>query len=91
MAEVVWPERVTEQIAEIIAYIRCDNPIAADGIGDRLFALGESLAEFPDRGRPGPNRTREMTTVWPYVLRYRLRGDIVTILHVRHGRRRPLR
>jgi toxin ParE1/3/4 len=28
-----------------------------------------------------------MTTVWPYILRYRVEGDRVIILRVRHGAR----
>ena len=28
---------------------------------------------------------REMTTVWPYILRYRVEAERVIILRVRHG------
>jgi len=28
-----------------------------------------------------------MTTVWPYILRYRVEGDTIIILRVRHGAR----
>jgi toxin ParE1/3/4 len=28
-----------------------------------------------------------MTIVWPYILRYRIKGDAVIILRVRHGAR----
>ena len=28
---------------------------------------------------------REMTIVWPYILRYRVSGDKVFILRIRHG------
>jgi toxin ParE1/3/4 len=30
-----------------------------------------------------------MTTVWPYILSYRVESDKVLILHVRHGARGP--
>jgi plasmid stabilization system protein ParE len=29
---------------------------------------------------------REMTTVWPYIVRYRVDGERVIILRIRHGR-----
>jgi plasmid stabilization system protein ParE len=34
---------------------------------------------------PARRRLREMTTVWPYILRYRVDQDRVVILRVRHG------
>ncbi|HEX8389638.1 MAG TPA: type II toxin-antitoxin system RelE/ParE family toxin [Sphingomonas sp.] len=89
MARVVWSKRATAHVSEIIAYIRQDDLAAAEEVGARLIAVGESLAEFPHRGRPVTGDLRELTTVWPYVLRYRVRGEIVTIVRVRHGRRRP--
>ena len=90
MADVIWPAHALDQIAEIIAYIRQDNPVAAEKVGEQLFALGESLAAFPNRGRPAAHGTREMTNVWPYVLRYHVENDVVTILWIRHGARRRL-
>ncbi|PAX08012.1 type II toxin-antitoxin system RelE/ParE family toxin [Sphingomonas lenta] len=89
MARVVWSKRATAHVSEIIAYIRQHDAAAAERVGARLIALGESLAEFPHRGRPIGADLRELTTVWPYVLRYRVRGGIVIIIRVRHGRRRP--
>ena len=90
MARVVWPEKVTAEVDDIADYIEGFDPAAAADIASKLFALGESLAWSPHRGRPAPKGTREMTTVWPYVLRYRVDGEVVTIVHVCHGRRRPV-
>ena len=90
MARVVWPDEVKARLDEIHRYIARDNPTAADKVGDRLIALGESLAEFPNRGRPARDGTREMTSVPPYVLRYRVIGDAVVIVGIRHGRQRPV-
>ena len=50
--------------------------------------MAESLSVFPERGRDAGEGRREMTIVWPYVLRYRVEGSIVYILRVRHGARR---
>lgn len=90
MAEVVWSDAASEQLDDIIAYIERFDPVAADDIGARLYALGQSLKTFPNRGRPGSNGTRELVTVPPFILRYSVRGDVVTVRSLRHGRRRPL-
>ncbi|WP_374944704.1 type II toxin-antitoxin system RelE/ParE family toxin [Sphingomonas sp.] len=91
MAEVIWSEAASEQLDEIIAYIEQFDPIAADQIAIRLYALSQSLSVFPNRGRPGPEDTREMATVPPYVLIYEVLGDRVVVLDVHHGRRQPRR
>jgi toxin ParE1/3/4 len=88
MAEVVWDAKATEELRQIIRYINQFDPTAADGIGMRLFDLGNSLADFPDRGRRGGDDIREMTNVPPYILRYEMRGDRVTIVSIRHGARK---
>ena len=54
-------------------------------LGDRPIAVADSLAEFPERGRDAGNGLREMTTVRPYVLRYRVETERVVILRVRHS------
>ena len=49
--------------------------------------MADSLAEFPDRGRDVGDGRREMTTVRPYVLRYRVEDERVIVLRIRHGAR----
>jgi len=49
------------------------------------------LVIFPERGRVVGHRRRELSTVWPYIIRYRIESERVVILRVRHGRRKPLR
>ena len=89
MIRVFWPDEVLAQVDQIIAYIDVFNPVAARRLGDRLVALGESLATSPRRGRPAPDGTRELVTVRPYVLRYEIQAEMVVILHIRHSARRP--
>ena len=90
MADVVWPDDVIAKIDEITAYIEQEDPAAAGRIYRRLIALGESLADFPHRGRPVKDGAREMTGIPPYVVRYRVMGETVVIVGIRHGRQRPL-
>ena len=91
MARVDWPDQAKDELDQIIAYIREFSPVAATRIGARLFALGESLASSPHRGRPAAGGTRELVTVRPYILRYYVRDDVVTIVSIRHSARRPLK
>jgi plasmid stabilization system protein ParE len=59
-------------------------------MAEALRATGDSLECFPHRGRlvPGTGK-RELVSVSPYVIRYRVEGDEVRILRVRHSARRP--
>ncbi|MGJ3628381.1 type II toxin-antitoxin system RelE/ParE family toxin [Sphingomonas sp. MMS24-JH45] len=80
MAKVVWQRPALNDLNRITAYIRAFDPGAADRMADRLIECGDSLAIFPSRGRPAGSGQREMTTVPPYVLRYELIGNDVSIL-----------
>ena len=91
MARVIWQPFALQDLIEIAAYIRQFDPPASERYRLALRTLGDSLCDFPRRGRPATNGTREMTTVPPYVLAYRYRhaDDEVDILSIRHGRRQP--
>jgi toxin ParE1/3/4 len=84
---IVWTEAAIEHLEAIVAYIAAFNPAAAATLGERLVAVADSLAEYPERGRDAGEGRREMTTVWPYVLRYRVESERVIILRIRHGAR----
>ncbi len=86
MAEVIWQQQAIDDIRHIARYINDHDPRAAVDMAAKLFALGESLATFPGRGRPRGD-AREMTNLPPYILRYSLDAATVTILSVRHGAR----
>jgi plasmid stabilization system protein ParE len=84
---IVWTDEAVAHLEAIVEYIEAFNPAAARRLGERLIAVADSLAEFPERGRDaGPGR-REITTVWPYILRYRVEAARVVILRIRHGAR----
>jgi plasmid stabilization system protein ParE len=65
-------------------YIEQFNPLAAERVAQRLFAAGESLANFPERGR-SIGRRRELVVVRPYIIRYRVTASRVDILAIRHA------
>jgi plasmid stabilization system protein ParE len=77
-------------LANIRVYIGKFNPAAAGMLAARLITAGRSLADFPDQGRPIGRGRREWPVVAPYVIRYRISGETIFILRIRHGRQRPL-
>jgi len=85
--KIVWTDEAIAHLEAIVAYISAFNPAATLTLGERLLAVADSLSEFSERGRDVGEGRREMTTVWPYVLRYRVEGDAVIILRIRHGAR----
>ncbi len=87
MRKIVWTNEAIEHLEVILAYISAFNPTAAARIGERLIAVADSLAEYSERGRDVGEGRREMTTVWPYVLRYRVEEERLVILRIRHGAR----
>lgn len=89
MAEVVWTRRALRNLEVIRAYISQFNPLAAQRMAQRLLSAAYALDEQPDRGRPIGDGRRELTTIPPYLIRYRIDDEVVTILDVRHGARRP--
>ena len=75
---IIFSAEALADLTEIRAYIGQDNPFAASRIAVQLIAACDRLEYLPERGR-------EITTVWPYVIVYRIRGDDVDIIRIRHG------
>jgi toxin ParE1/3/4 len=86
---VIWTEPALADVQYIRRYIGQFHPYAAREMAARILAAGDSLTNFPYRGRAVPNSDlREMTLVRPYIIRYRIERDYVYILRVRHSARR---
>jgi toxin ParE1/3/4 len=90
VTRVVWTFAALADLHAIRRYIAGFNPHAARVIAARIIEAADSLDDFPNRGRLGPDeRVRELTPIYPYVIRYRVTGKRVIVLRVRHGRQRP--
>jgi addiction module RelE/StbE family toxin len=87
LRSIVWTDEAVAHLEAIVAYVEAFNPAAAQRLAERLIDVADSLAEFSERGRDGGLGIREMTTVWPYILRYRVESERVVILRIRHGAR----
>jgi toxin ParE1/3/4 len=92
LTPVVWTFSALADLEGIRRYIGNFNPRAAQDMAARIIAAGNSLANFPHRGRSVPGtQLRETVLVRPYIIRYRIEPDRVVILRVRHSARRPTR
>lgn len=91
MRRVIWTEAAKQHVLAIRAYVGLSRPLTARRLAERLIAAGNSLAQFPDRGRPRSGGVRELLSVPPYAIRYRVTAEAVFIVRVRHGARRPSR
>jgi toxin ParE1/3/4 len=91
LSQVIWTETALDHLEAIQTYIAESNPEAAQRVAARLVEAGNSLTDHPHRGRPVPRTTmRELITApYPYIIRYRVAGNQVFILRVRHTARRP--
>jgi toxin ParE1/3/4 len=84
---IVWTDEAVSQLEAIVAYVGAVNPAAAERLGRRLVALADSLEIYPNRGREVGQGRQDISVVWPYIMRYRVEGDTVLILRIRHGAR----
>lgn len=78
------------ELATISNDIAREDPAAADAVQLRITTSVDRLAQFPDAGRAGHvNGTREIDVgAYPYIVVYRIKGDEIQILTVRHTSRR---
>ncbi len=89
---VVWTETALHGVWRAYDYLMDFNPRAAPHLAESLLVAGDDLVNFPHRGRPVRGTSmRELVTVSPYIIRYRVASDTVKILRVRHASRRPTR
>ena len=84
---IVWSPLAIAKLAEIRAFVALDKPEAAARLGTRITSVAEALRLHPRLGRAsGVPGVRELVLgTAPYVIHYRLRSNVITILDVRHG------
>jgi len=87
---VVWTAAALANLQAVRDYIKQFNPNAAAKVAAEIVATSNGLVTFPHRGRVVPRtKMREVMSSYPYIIRYRIVGDEVVILRVRHSARRP--
>jgi toxin ParE1/3/4 len=77
----------------IFAYTADENPSAAARLVLGIEASIDTLRDFPNLGHPTSPVGRHVLTVpgAPYRVYYRISGQEIRILTIRHTSRRPLR
>jgi toxin ParE1/3/4 len=86
-----WTEPATADLTGICDYIEEQaGAERARRIALAIYEGADSLGRFPQRGRPGRKPgTRELVIPrLPYLVIYRIRGDVVEITRILHGAQR---
>jgi plasmid stabilization system protein ParE len=90
---VVYSPRAIRDLEHLAAYYRAvADPKIAAAISERIDQVVNRVARRPQSaprvaGRPGIHAV--LLRRYPYKIFYRLRGDAVEILHIRHTARQP--
>ena len=89
---VTWTDPALDHLLEIVAYIKLDNPSAAERFAATLKTKVTRLEEFPESGRKVqefPSSGLREIIVQDYRIIYQIRQKPlrVEILAVRHGTR----
>ncbi len=84
---IFWLEAAELDAIGILEYIAQDNITAAYGVYEAIQQQVSHLAEHPKLGRIGRVKgTRELVVSGtPYIVAYRIQGEIIQILRVLHG------
>ena len=87
----VWSPEAIDDLIALGAYIADDDNAAAQRIALRIIDTVEKLlSENADIGRPGrvPGARELVIAKTPFIVPYRLQGEVLQILRVLHGARR---
>jgi toxin ParE1/3/4 len=79
----------TRDLRDIFEFIEQDSPETARDVARRLMKSMQLLAQNPSLGRPSKTKAIREWSVpdLPYVVPYRVKGDIVQIIRIYHTRR----
>ena len=85
-----YAPRYFRRLEDICERIAADNPTAASRMVERIRVAVKRLAASPALGRPGRVAdTRELVIPHtPYIVPYRVKGDVVQIITILHGAQR---
>lgn len=84
-----WYIKAEADLRRAEDYIALDDPVAATIVSRTIRDAVSHLRLFPDAGRPGsvPGTREVVIGIYPYLVRYRVRDDVVQILRVFHTSR----
>ena len=81
-----WLSTALSELDRVFDYISGESPLSARRVLTRIRDATRNLERFPESGRPGHvNGTRELVVAGlPYLIVYRIYGDVIEILRVFH-------
>jgi toxin ParE1/3/4 len=87
-----YTRRAFSDLEDIRSYIAQFDPIAAKRVVALIEQIVERLSDFPESGQSAdlPSVRVIFAVRYPYRIYYRIAGDIVEILHIRHVARQPI-
>jgi toxin ParE1/3/4 len=87
--KLVWFAQAATDLQHAEDFIALDDPTAATKVSRHLRCAVAHLQIFPDAGRLGniPGTREVVIGVYPYLVRYRIKGEQVQILRVFHTSR----
>ena len=87
---VSWLHAARANLISVSEYIANDNPDAAARTVAAIVKAVETLEHFTALGRPGRiSGTRELVvSETPYIVPYRVRGEVVQLMRVFHAARK---
>jgi toxin ParE1/3/4 len=85
--ELRWTEDAVADLERITDYLYENTPQHAPELVRSIYEAPSALLTFPRRGRPGKRETtRELVlSALPYIVVYRITGDIIVIVRILHG------
>ncbi|MBF0252077.1 MAG: type II toxin-antitoxin system RelE/ParE family toxin [Alphaproteobacteria bacterium] len=90
MPQVTFSPAALRDLERLRAFLRPKNPAAAKRAAAAIIQTIQTLAAHPEIGRPTGNLDeRELLIDFGqagYIAAYRLDGDMIVVLAVRHGR-----
>lgn len=88
--QVKWLKRALQNLQEESEYIASDSPRAAAKVAAKIESAVALLADNPAMGRPGriPGTRELVVPSTPYIIPYRVQGNLIVVLRVFHARRR---
>jgi addiction module RelE/StbE family toxin len=89
---VVYAPRALRDLESIAAYLLERNPAGAINVLGAIKSSIDTLSFFPQIGRLLDNAGHRRVPIlrYPYLIFYRVAGDELLILHIRHTSRRPI-
>jgi toxin ParE1/3/4 len=92
--KVVWTREALADLADIATYYASNaSPVVAEAVGRRFVDVVERVRRAPFSAPRVAHRSEVRVAAvvrYPFRIFYRVRGDAIHIVHIRHTSQRPV-